>query len=179
MGKRPRSEDDENCGQGLVKNHISEKEVNMGVLKERNMQEVYNKTMAMLYRGTKNLANNNAGVVEGQVVDSKPSHDRVAYKQLALTPLGGVSSTSGSLQQPSCCSCTRADCTLVAGVMCRSCGGGVGIQCVRRCEGCGATACGVCDSVRACYGCGVLYCGGCAQPSQISDQFCVCGKCYI
>ena len=60
MGKRPRSEDDENYGgHGLLKTHVSEREVNMGVLQERNMQAVYNKTMQMLYRGTKNLANNN------------------------------------------------------------------------------------------------------------------------
>jgi len=101
MGKRPRSEDDdENCGQGLLKTHVSEKEVNMGVLKEKNMQNVYNKTMAMLFRGTKNLANNNAGIERGKVVDVKASRDKVAYKQLSLTPLGAVSSL-----QASCCSC--------------------------------------------------------------------------
>ena len=89
MGKRPRSEDDdENCGQGLVKTHVSEKEVNMGVLKEKNMQNVYNKTMAMLFRGTKNLANNNAGMEVEEEEDTKPSHDTVAYKQLSLTALG-------------------------------------------------------------------------------------------
>ena len=60
MGKRARSEDDENCGgEGLRKMHISEREVNNGVLQERKMQEVYNKTLAMLFRGTKNLDNNN------------------------------------------------------------------------------------------------------------------------
>ena len=59
--KRARSEDDENCGgQSLLKTHVSEREVNLGVLQERRMQDVYNKTMEMLFRGTKNLANNNA-----------------------------------------------------------------------------------------------------------------------
>ena len=88
MGKRPRSEDDENCGQGLVKTHVSEKEVNMGVLQEKNMQNVYNKTMAMLFRGTKNLVNNNAGMEVEEEEDEKPSHDTVSYKQLSLTALG-------------------------------------------------------------------------------------------
>ena len=60
MGKRPRSEDDD-CGT-LRKTHVSEREVNLGVLQEIKMQDVYNKTMAMLFRGTKNLANNNAGL---------------------------------------------------------------------------------------------------------------------
>lgn len=86
MGKRPRSEDDENCGQGLLKTHVSEKEVNMGVLKEKNMQHVYNKTRAMLFRGTKNLANNNAGMeIDDEEVDcDSSSHDIVPYKQLTI-----------------------------------------------------------------------------------------------
>ena len=44
MPKRRREEDgDENCGQALLKTHVSQKEVNLGVLQERNMQAVYNK----------------------------------------------------------------------------------------------------------------------------------------
>ena len=88
MGKRRRSDDDENCGGQLQKNHISEKEVNMGVLQERNMAEVYNKTMAMLFRGTKNLANNNACVdteMEAQEAEEPQSRDKVAYRQLSLS----------------------------------------------------------------------------------------------
>jgi len=178
MGKRPRSEDDENCGQGLVKTHVSEKEVNMGVLKEKNMQNVYNKTMAMLFRGTKNLANNNAGVEAGKGVDVKASHDKVAYKQLSLTPHGGVSRLGGASRLPSCCSCVSEDCA-AAGAVCGSCGGGVGPRCVKQCQGCGTVACGVCDSVRPCHGCGVLYCGGCAYPSTVLEQYCVCTHCHM
>jgi len=149
----------------------------MGVLKERNMQAVYSKTMAMLYRGTKNLANNNAGGMEiGQTVDIKPSHDRVVYKQLALTPLGGVTSIGGARPQLSCCSCVRADCNLGGGVVCGSCSGSVGLKCARSCEGCGIVACGLCDTVRACHGCGALYCGSCAYPSDMS---CVCTNCSM
>merc|ERR1719187_1971787 len=143
-------------------------ESNMGVLKEKNMQEVYNKTMAMLYRGTKNLANNNAFAVEEQAGECKPSHDKVVYKQLSLTPLGGVtscSSTSG--ENPSCSSCVRDDC-VTQGSVCGSCGGMVGGRCVRHCEVCGVTACGVCDSVRSCQGCNSLFCCACSQLSRIS-----------
>ena len=44
MPKRRREEEgDENCGQALLKTHVSQKEVNLGVLQERNMQAVYNK----------------------------------------------------------------------------------------------------------------------------------------
>jgi len=178
MGKRPRSEDDENCGQGLVKTHVSEKEVNMGVLKEKNMQNVYNKTMAMLFRGTKNLANNNAGLETGKVVDVKASHDKVAYKQLSLTALGGVSRVGGASLLPSCCSCVREDCAAV-GAVCGTCGGGVGPRCAKYCQGCGATACGVCDSVRPCHGCGTHYCGVCAYPSTVAEQCCVCTHCQM
>ena len=179
MGKRARSEDDENCGQSLVKTHVSEKEVNMGVLREKNMQNVYNKTMAMLFRGTKNLANNNAGMEVGQGVEARPSHDKVAYKQLSLTPLGGVTSSSEASHSHTCCSCVRADCAVGGRAMCGSCGGGVGARCVKTCEGCGAVACGVCDSVRPCHGCGAHYCGACALPSTLSDQSCVCRNCQM
>ena len=82
MGKRPRSEDDENYG-CLVKTHVSEKEVNMGVLQEKNMQQVYNKTMQMLFRGTRNLANNNAEAEE-MSDEEQQSKDTVSYKQLSL-----------------------------------------------------------------------------------------------
>ena len=41
------------------------------------MQEVYNKTMAMLFRGTKNLANNNAGVEMEEAEEEAQSKDTV------------------------------------------------------------------------------------------------------
>ena len=91
MGKRARSEDDENCGgQGLLKTHVSEREVNLGVLQERRMQDVYNKTMEMLFRGTKNLANNNA-VLEMEKDDGGVrSRDTKSYRQLALSSECGL-----------------------------------------------------------------------------------------
>ena len=42
----------------------------------------------MLFKGTKNLVNNNAGMEVEEEEDTKPSHDTVAYKQLSLTALG-------------------------------------------------------------------------------------------
>ena len=41
------------------------------------MQEVYNKTMAMLFRGTKNLANNNAEVEMEETGEEAQSKDKV------------------------------------------------------------------------------------------------------
>ena len=41
------------------------------------MQEVYNKTMAMLFRGTKNLANNNAEVEMEETGEESQSKDKV------------------------------------------------------------------------------------------------------
>ena len=92
MGKRTRSEDDENCGgEGLRKMHISEREVNNGVLQERKMQEVYNKTLAMLFRGTKNLDNNNAIVEAPETEDSYlKSKDLHSYRQLSLNRQCGL-----------------------------------------------------------------------------------------
>ena len=71
------------------------------------MQEVYNKTMAMLFRGTKNLANNNAGIEMEEAEEEAQSKDKVtkfesniffliysiflfqvAYKQLSLKEFG-------------------------------------------------------------------------------------------
>lgn len=93
MGKRSRSEDDENHG-GLRKTHVSEREVNLGVLQERKMQEVYNKTVAMLFRGTKNVANNNAVLEREDTVEeeSERSRDRKKYRQLSLTSQCGLES---------------------------------------------------------------------------------------
>ena len=41
------------------------------------MQDVYNKTMAMLFRGTKNLANNNAGIEMEEAEEEAQSKDKV------------------------------------------------------------------------------------------------------
>ena len=41
------------------------------------MQDVYNKTMAMLFRGTKNLANNNAGIEMEEAEEEAQSKDTV------------------------------------------------------------------------------------------------------
>ena len=43
------------------------------------MQEVYNKTMAMLFRGTKNLANNNAEVEMEETGEESQSKDKVKH----------------------------------------------------------------------------------------------------
>ncbi len=60
MPKRLRSEEEGFSSCGLLKNHISEREVNSGVLQQERMKSVYEKTLALLYRGSRNVANNNA-----------------------------------------------------------------------------------------------------------------------
>ena len=59
MPKRLRSDDDDDSLTSLVKNHISDREVNRGVLMEVHMNKVYEKTMALLVKGQKNATNNN------------------------------------------------------------------------------------------------------------------------
>ena len=57
------------------------------------MKEVYNKTLVKLFKGTKNLTNNNAGdeVMEEDTTLENIPRDKDSYKQLTL------SSTSGKL----------------------------------------------------------------------------------
>ena len=151
MGKRARSEDDENCGgQSLLKTHVSEREVNLGVLQERRMQDVYNKTMEMLFRGTKNLANNNAVLEVGKDGDgadcvSARSKDTQSYRQLALSSdcslVAGERRPSARLE---CVSCARPHCDLSQVVVCRVCRGRVGSLCVLQCGQCGGSVCGLC-----------------------------------
>jgi len=155
MGKRPRSEDDENYGcEGLRKTHISEREVNLGVLQERKMQDVYNKTMAMLFRGTKNLANNNAVLESEKTEDSVlRSRDRQSYRQLSLSSQCRLQAPS--LQAPSlqCVSCVRADCEMSSGRRCGRCGGKAGSLCVQQCRHCDTSLCALCATLPSCSNC--------------------------
>jgi len=177
MPKRRREEEgDENCGQALLKTHVSQKEVNLGVLQERNMQAVYNKTRELLFRGVKSLANNNAVRWEEGASDGagRQSQDIARYRQLALTG-GSAPALSG------CCSCLRLDCSPTHQPnQCRGCGGRPGRLCAMQCESCGAAGCGPatsCRAVRHCGGCGTLYCGDCAPPA--GPETCVCSLCTI
>ena len=166
MGKRARSEDDENCGgQGLLKTHVSEREVNLGVLQERRMQDVYNKTMEMLFRGTKNLANNNAVLEveragDGGEPGTERSRDRQSYRQLALSSDCSLVVAERPPARLECVSCARPHCDLTrVTVVCGVCRGRVGSLCVRQCGECGASTCGLCAHIahsgqtvcRSCY----------------------------
>ena len=148
MGKRPRSEDDENCGgQGLLKTHVSEREVNLGVLQERRMQDVYNKTMEMLFRGTKNLANNNAvlEVEKGEDSGGVRSKDTQSYRQLALS--SQCTLVAGAPPRLECVSCARPHCDLTRLTVCGVCRGRVGSLCLLQCGQCGGPACGLCSFI--------------------------------
>ena len=179
MGKRARSEDDENSGQGLMKMHVSEKEVNMGILQEKRMQNVYNKTMSKLFKGTKNLANNNAHTETCDNIESLNSHDTVSYKQLSITASCGISKESVIPVLSKCCSCTRTDCATSGVLKCASCNGNVGSRCVKSCESCRTISCSICDSIRPCQGCGTLFCSLCAMPSSFRDDLCLCYNCEM
>jgi len=176
MPKRLRSEDEENFGV-LMKNHISEREVNMGVLKDLNMRRVHEKTLALLFRGQKNVANNNAEYMQESAA---PSKDKQMYRQLCLTNTGACtnmepsSSAQVTRELSSCCSCLRTSC-LPTGRTCETCSGAVGSTCLRSCSSCGNSCCGSCDGIRQCGGCENLFCGNCALPR--GSDLCTCALC--
>ena len=114
------------------------------------MQDVYNKTMEMLFRGTKNLANNNAVMEversgDGVAVRSK---DTQSYRQLALSSdcslVAGERRASARLE---CVSCVRPHCDLTRVVVCRVCRGRVGSLCALQCGQCGGPTCGLCTQI--------------------------------
>jgi len=173
MPKRLRSTDDDHLA-SLVKNHISDREVNNGILKERNMLAVHEKTLALLYRGQKNVANNNAVNKPGVSV---PSRDKQLYRQLCLTNAGlcTAENQSNIRREMACCSCVKPSC-LPSGRYCQLCAGSIGLTCLLVCHSCGVSCCGGCDGVRRCGGgCGSFFCGSCATPTTASD--CLCHLC--
>jgi len=173
MTKRLRSEDEENLST-LVKNHISDREVNNGVLKEVNMKSVYEKTLEMLYRGQKNVANNNAESGPGVIATSK---DRQVYRQLCLLNTGSYSKHSPhKAHSASCCSCIKSSC-YSTGDKCYVCRGNIGVTCLLQCNSCGKRCCGSCDGVRNCIGCPDLFCDSCATPNDANGPECICHLC--
>ena len=194
MPKRPRcnDDDDENNLAGLVKNHISEREVNTGVLQEVHMNTVYKKTLARLFQGQRNVANNNAAekrpvaaavagacvLGAGGDVDMQPGNDKQpVYKQLGLSTSGTCIRMPSNPFGPSvvlnCCSCVNSSCSWT-GSRCQTCGGPVGSLCLLTCSGCASIACTNCDAIRQCLGCGRLACGSCAMPRETG---CLCSLC--
>ena len=145
MPKRARSDDDENYSGGLVKTHVSQKEVtytihstcnnssqffaqvNLGVLREQNMAKVHERTLNLLYRNTKFLPTQPV-----KLEIKKPSLDSTPYKQLSLKP--------GENSLPiSCFSCLRPSCLAVQ--TCTSCRKPVGATCVAKCNACPELSC--------------------------------------
>jgi len=174
MPKRLRSDDEENltC---LVKNHISDREVNNGVLKDLNMRTVYQKTLALLFRGQKNVANNNAESLPGCGVQSK---DKQPYRQLCLSNSGSCIKANDQLSAISvgpvgCCSCIRPSCR-PTGRNCQICSGTVGSSCLLTCSNCLSSSCGSCDGVRTCSSCGIMFCRSCAF---FRGSGCICSLC--
>merc|ERR1712059_162909 len=153
-----------------------------GVLKDHNMKAVHEKTLAKLYRGTKNLSNNNAGLSclpgsGGDTGQLQPSQDCTFYRQLSLTP-GCTVAPTNSAPTPACCSCVRTDCKTSPLYRCASCVGLVGDRCARRCNSCRATlSCGLCEIVRGCSRCGALVCSSCLTPGV--DQWSCLGCCQF
>merc|ERR1719234_35357 len=106
----------ENYSGGLVKTHISQKEVNLGVLREQNMAKVHERTLSLLFRNTRVLPTQ---PLKPEL--EKASSDRPSYKQLSLTPGENALPTS-------CFSCLRPSCAVVQ--TCTSCQKPVGATCV-------------------------------------------------
>lgn len=149
MPKRARSDDDENYSGGLVKTHVSQKEVNLGVLREQNMAKVHERTLNLLYRNTKFLPTQPV-----KLEIKKPSLDSTPYKQLSLNP--------GENALPiSCFSCLRPSCLAVQ--TCTSCRKPVGATCVAKCNACPELSCRLCDFVAVCDVCGKSHCPSCTR----------------
>jgi len=199
MPKRGRSEtDDEHLG-CLVKNHISQKEVDTGVQQQQNMQAVFNKTMdklkkgaiynktrEKLFNGVKNLANNNVNNTEENRTEKDiESHDKVRYTQLCLTNSGTftklpLACPSSSLAPPGgenwdFCSCIDPGCRVPPGQVCSSCFRPVGDSCRKQCSSCAVATCSLCDQVRGCSGCWRMFCGNCAVAD--GAVACLCFNC--
>ena len=150
MPKRARSDDEENFS-CLVKTHVSQREVNLGVLRERNMAKVHERTLSLLFRGPKK---------SGAPQDPPPAflpcspRDIATYRQLSLTP--------GSPLLPpatfSCFSCVSPSCRPLAS--CTSCQRPLG-SCAPVCDSCSVPCCPLCESVQACRSCGASHCSSC------------------
>eukprot|EP00088_Acartia_fossae_P002583 TRINITY_DN11056_c0_g1_i4.p1 TRINITY_DN11056_c0_g1~~TRINITY_DN11056_c0_g1_i4.p1 ORF type:complete len:176 (+),score=24.77 TRINITY_DN11056_c0_g1_i4:40-567(+) len=173
MPKRCRSEDEENVGYCRhLKTHVSERELGTGVLKELNMKTIYEKTLALLFRGQKNVANNNAEAVQV----STESHDTQKYRQLSLSSSGSRLDVQSKVSLPvgKCCSCINVNCQETRH-QCTQCGGKVGSSCVQVCGNCAAVAsCGNCEAVRPCNSCGSLTCYSC---SSVNGGIMFCSLC--
>lgn len=175
MPKRTRSEEEEGSffsGGRLVKNHISEREVGQGIRGADRMRSIYEKTLALLFRGSRNVANNNAAAQEENVI---PKRDRLTYRQLCLSASGSViAPPAGAGLNTSCCSCLNHSC-LPSGRQCSVCSGSVGLSCVRSCDSCARASCSNCDAVRPCDRCGQSVCGSCARSAPTGG--CICLGC--
>jgi len=171
MPKRLRSDDDENLA-CLIKNHISDREVNSGVLKDLNMRNVHQKTLALLFKGQRNVANNNAENIPESGVQSK---DKQLYRQLCLSSSGSFLKPATKVNSPvNCCSCLKSSC-MPTGQFCYICSGNIGSTCLNGCSSCQTKCCGNCDGIRQCASCGNSFCSGCALPSE--NGGCVCQLC--
>jgi len=169
MPKRLRSDDEENYCRYL-KTHVSEQELCTGVLKEQNQKSIYEKTLALLFRGQKNLANNNAVLNQVEVA---PSKDRLKYRQLALSSSGSRINPDSRVNMPEykCRSCINTNCQPTK-YSCNVCSGIIGSLCVQLCSSCQSASCSSCDGVKQCSGCYNMFCQNCVYASSMSEVVC-------
>jgi len=175
MPKRIRSEDEENYSRHL-KTHVSERELGTGVLKDLNMRNIYEKTLALLFRGQKNVANNNAPALQ---VEAEHSKDKQKYRQLCFsnsgTRLDSQSRVDASMT--GCCSCVNNSCKPTH-YTCQQCSGRVGGLCLRICDSCRAASCGICEAVQQCYTCAGLVCNSCSSADTHNNGV-YCSPCQM
>nr|ATX63073.1 apoptosis regulatory protein Siva [Locusta migratoria] len=134
--------------------HVSEKEVNSGVLMKSQMKQVQDKTIALLYKGARHFTDkvNLTDEKCNLQLNCMPSvHD--PYKQLFLT-------NSCQLQSDG-----KIEPTLVSS--CQSCRQPLD-KCADKCSFCDMMICGLCGST--CIKCSDVYCHRCSLPDFSSAE---------
>ncbi|XP_076068836.1 apoptosis regulatory protein Siva-like isoform X1 [Oratosquilla oratoria] len=155
MTKRPCPFEDHSI---QFKTHVGEKEVNMGVKREENMKAVYEKTLTMLFNGSKNLSNNNTvdRMEEGELDSSqRPSTQSSAtsLRQMVFTPHGLLrlckpqpiqdSRASGVGNASRCIGCKQT--IMLSRPRCDYCDNCLCDSCVRCCISCRGEFCPNCS----------------------------------
>ncbi|XP_047005164.1 apoptosis regulatory protein Siva-like isoform X1 [Schistocerca americana] len=142
--------------------HVSEKEVNSGVLMKNHMKQVQDKTIALLYKGARQFTDKlNATHEKNNGVQDCTHSVPDSYKQLFLT-------SSCRLQ-------TYGKIEPVVINTCQSCRQPVDNS-PDKCSFCDKMVCGLCGS--SCMKCCEVYCRCCSLPDFSStEESCICIGC--
>ncbi|XP_064101994.1 apoptosis regulatory protein Siva-like [Macrobrachium nipponense] len=164
MPKRSYPFGDEDSYGPQHKVHVGEKQLANGVSSQDKMKAVYDKTLSLLYRGAKNIMNNNAEPMDLTPAIQKDTRSNL--HQMVLTPQGTlvkphhtVDIVTGRLEGPSVC------------VSCKTM-----IKFTRPpCSYCECTFCDKC--ARSCHLCKGDFCTNCSLTIYLHEERVVCLSC--